>query len=155
ETGVFIDNSPNNIIGGATATPGTGAGNLISGNSASGIQVFGVLSAGNLVAGNAIGTNLAGNDFPPGSREAAPAQGIGVLLNSAPGNLIGGTSPGAANVISANSLGIEISGLSGTNSRFSGSQDLVQGNLIGTDSTGMSPVPNLDLGIFINNAQGN
>ncbi len=49
-----------NTIGGLTATPGTGAGNLISGNTYTGVWLD---SAGpdNLVAGNLIGTSVTGS----------------------------------------------------------------------------------------------
>ena len=49
-----------NTIGGLTATPGTGAGNLISGNIYTGVWLD---SAGpdNLVAGNLIGTDVTGS----------------------------------------------------------------------------------------------
>ena len=59
--GVFLhDGASGNTIGGLTATPGTGAGNLISGNLYAGVSMD---AAGpfNLVAGNLIGTNVTGS----------------------------------------------------------------------------------------------
>src|SRR5208283_3867627 len=51
--GIFINDAPNNSIGGTTA----GAGNLISGNGSVGIQLFGSLTKQNVVQGNALGLN--------------------------------------------------------------------------------------------------
>src|SRR5262249_37566398 len=79
-TGVFIDNSPNNLIGGTVA----GAGNVISGNLQAGIHIFNNLSSGNLVEGNLIGTNLTGDGFPSSSNEQFPGQSAGVLIDGAP-----------------------------------------------------------------------
>jgi hypothetical protein len=155
-TGIFVNNSPNNLIGGGTPRPGTGPGNVISGNSQTGIQVFGQLSVGNAIQGNAIGTNATADGFPTDGFEGAPqAQTIGVLINGGSGDLVGGLSPGVGNVISGNIVGIQVSGLRQSNGQFVGSGNFVQANRIGTDWTGTVPVPNLDLGIFINQGQGN
>ena len=54
--GIFINDAPNNMIGGTAA----GAGNLISGNGSVGIQLFGTLTRGNVIQGNALGLNAAG-----------------------------------------------------------------------------------------------
>jgi len=53
--------------------------------------------------------------------------------------VIGGTTPGAGNVVSGNAIGIDISG-SGTT---------VQGNRVGTDITGTAAVPNEADGIVV------
>jgi hypothetical protein len=83
----------------------TGARNVISGNSQAGIEISGVLSTANQVAGNFIGTNSTGTGFavtnptapdvPIGIKKQIPAQNVGVLLNGASGNLVGGTSAGS------------------------------------------------------------
>ena len=116
----------NNTIGGTTA----GARNVICGNTA--IGAAGILltgSSGNLVEGNYIGTDVTGA-APLGNR------GDGVYVNSgARGNTIGGTTAGAANVLSANgSDGVEISNSASTN--------VVEGNYIGTDYTGTAALGN-------------
>ena len=54
-------------------------------------------------------------------------------------NLIGGNTTAARNVISGNNRGIELGTFS----------DVVQGNFIGTDLTGTSAVPNLNLGVHV------
>ena len=62
-TGVEIDTGASgNTIGGLTATPGTGAGNVISGNINSGVAIIGSGTTGNVVAGNIIGLNAAGTE---------------------------------------------------------------------------------------------
>ena len=57
--GVLIGNgSASNTIGGLTATPGTGAGNVISGNGSSGVDLE-YAGSGNLIVGNLIGPTRA------------------------------------------------------------------------------------------------
>jgi hypothetical protein len=134
--GVFIDNTPNNTIGGAAA----GDGNIISGNGGQGVRVDGSGATGNQVAGNRIGTDLSGL--------VALANGDdGVLLTGgASSNSIGVT---ASNVISKNGAnGVEISGAATTS-------NVVQGNLIGTDAPGTGALGNAGSGVFINGAPGN
>ena len=65
--GIFINDAPNNTIGGTAA----GAGNLISGNGSVGIQLFGTLTSGNVIQGNALGLDAAGRPTLPN-----PAGGI-------------------------------------------------------------------------------
>ena len=120
--GIQLSNSSNNVIGGTTAA----TRNIISANSFSGIDING---NGNIVQGNRIGTNAAGT--------AQLANGAGISIFNAPSsenNLIGGTAPGAGNLISGNQLGISTNGTGTT----------IQGNLIGTDFTGTSKIPNLN-----------
>jgi hypothetical protein len=109
--------SSGNLIGGSTPA----ARNLISGNREDGILT---LDAGNdnTIQGNYVGTDRRG---------ARPlGNGLdGVHLNSS-GNLVGGTAPGAGNLVSGNLLG----GLAISGGPASGNR--VQGNLIGTDATG-------------------
>ncbi len=154
-TGVLIDNSPGNVIGGLASTPGTGPGNIISGNGDIGIHVFEPLSVGDQIEGNAIGTNISGDAFPGGTVEQSPPQSVGVLIDGASNDTVGGAALGAGNVLSANVVGVEISGLKQGNGQTSGSKNVVQGNLIGTDASGTLPVSNLDVGVFISNSQGN
>src|SRR5205823_851580 len=103
--------------------------NVISNNRADGIAISGAGATSNLVLGNLIGTDAAGI-FALGN------SGNGVSIVVAPGNTIGGTTPGARNVISDNRTnGIAISGAGATS-------NLVQGNLIGTDAAGTSALGN-------------
>ena len=79
----------NNLIGGTAP----GEGNLVGGNLQSGIRLDGASATGNVVSGNLIGVAIDGTT--PVSNEAA---GV-VIDNGASGNLIGGTSTAANNVI--------------------------------------------------------
>jgi hypothetical protein len=90
--GVFIDNTPNNIISGT----GAGDNNIISGNGGEGVRIDGAGATGNQVSGNLIGTDLSGT---------APVanSGDGVLIiGGASNNTIGGTAAGAGNTIGFN-----------------------------------------------------
>jgi hypothetical protein len=119
-TGILLSGSANNVIGGTTAA----ARNVISSNTFDGIELGGT---NNLVQGNFIGTNAAGT--------ATLGNGInGVAIYSSPftNNIIGGTTPGAGNLISGNQRGIYALA-AGT---------LIQGNLIGTDLSGTQVIGN-------------
>ena len=86
--GIFINDAPNNVIGGTAA----GAGNLISGNLSVGIQLFGAQAVGNVIQGNALGLDAAG-------RPTLLNRAGGIFVNTGPANnVIGGTAPGQANV---------------------------------------------------------
>jgi hypothetical protein len=130
--GVEVVGSSSNIIGGVDP----GAGNLISGNSGDGI-FLGVASNGanpnsNLLQGNLIGTDVTGT-------QAVGNGGNGVDINSGLGNTVGGTSPGARNLISGNQRdGVLLSG---------GASNVVEGNFIGTDVTGTKALGNLNAGV--------
>jgi titin len=99
ENGICIINAPNNQLGGTTA----GSQNVISGFARNGVVITGPAATGNRVEGNLIGTDVTGTN-PLGSG----SNGVKVT-NGASGNTIGGTEPGAANVIAFN-------GTSGTGS---------------------------------------
>ena len=139
--GVLLNTAASNTIGGTTPE----ARNILSGNSVAGVEIRGGGSSLNLVEGNYIGTDTSG--------EASLANLVGVFINAASNNAIGGTDPGAGNLISGNSnpqgsgVGVQILG-------FGATGNLVQGNLIGTDATGTLPRGN-DTGVFINDVAGN
>ncbi len=120
----------NNTIGGLTATPGTGAGNVISGN-ATGINATG--GGGDLIAGNLIGTDVTGEN-------ALANTGDGIYLSDTSGNTIGGSTVAGRNVIAADGLrGIEFD---------SANSNLVENNYIGTDITGSNAMGVGHNGIF-------
>ena len=124
-SGVQTTNSATNTtVGGATAA----SRNIISGNTGSGVQLE---TDNNTVSGNYIGLDVTG--------ATAVSNGItGVAVNGST-NTIGGTSTGSGNVISGNTAsGIELA--------ETASENLVQGNYIGTDATGSTAVPN-DVGV--------
>ncbi len=129
-TGVSIDSfASGNTIGGLTATPGTGAGNVISGNSGAGISDSG---GSNLIAGNLIGLSASGT-----VAVANDSDGIDVFAG---GDTIGGVAAGAGNVISGNS---------GDGLVITQPYDLVAGNMIGTDITGTVALPNDVFGVVV------
>jgi parallel beta-helix repeat protein len=127
--------SNNETLGGTDA----GARNIIAGHVANGVGIQDAAS-GCKVQGNYIGLNASGAALPNGPNANLPN---GILVN-APGNLIGGTTPAARNIISAttgtNGVGLKFGGTTAIN-------NVVQGNYIGTDPTGMTAVPNNDAGI--------
>lgn len=133
--GVFIDRAPANIVGGSEA----GAGNVISGNHWEGVYIYRPQAHSNVVAGNFIGIDVTGT-VALGNRDS------GVVISMASNNLIGGHSPEARNVISANGLqGIYISGVNVY-------QNVVIGNYIGTDAAGQNALGNAGSGVYINNS---
>ncbi|MGI8586113.1 MAG: S-layer homology domain-containing protein [Chloroflexia bacterium] len=129
--GVTVSTSSvGNTIGG----PAPAARNLISGSGSSGIYA-GSGAVGNLIEGNYIGTNAAGTS-PLGNA------GDGVFLIDV-GNTVGGTDPGAGNLISgnnANGVGVE-----GANAIA----NTIEGNYIGTNAAGTASVRNLGAGVLI------
>ncbi len=126
--GIAINSgSTKNTIGGTAA----GAGNVISGNAGDGVSI--VSATSNLIAGNWIGTNALGT-------AALGNTGDGVYLNQATGNTIGGTSPTSANLISGNTNGVELN---------DASSNYVQGNMIGTDTTGTLAIGNKSAGVLV------
>jgi uncharacterized repeat protein (TIGR01451 family)/CSLREA domain-containing protein len=123
--------SSNNIIGGATAS----ARNLISGNTLSGVRINGASATGNTVQGNYIGTDHTGTD-PIGND-------VGVDIQEASQNLVGGVGQGQGNLISGNDQhGVMIT--DGTSQ-----ENVIQGNLIGTDKDGISAVKNGGSGVLL------
>ena len=141
-TGVYINISDGNLIGGTNSA----ARNVISGNgkSGAGIEGYGLSIGGsisNLVQGNYIGTDVTGT-LGVGNLRA------GVWLEySGNNNTIGGTSVGSRNVISGNGgQGITI---------WVARDNFVQGNSIGTQADGVTPLGNGATGIHLYNASGN
>jgi hypothetical protein len=140
QNGVNINGAPSNTIGGLTATPGTGAGNVISGNTQAGILIQSTAGNSNVIQGNIVGLVAAGT-----TALANGGPGIG-LSNS--GAQIGSANAQARNVISGNSNGVLVAN-SGTNHNV-----LIQGNYIGTDLTGTVNRGNASSGVDIGNAPG-
>jgi uncharacterized repeat protein (TIGR01451 family) len=122
-----------NFIGGTAS----GAGNVISGNADEGIDLTDAGTSNNRVEGNYIGTNAAGTSDIPNDQEGVSLQ------NGASDNIIGGASTDARNVISGNTrYGIYIID-AGTD------RNIIQGNYIGTQVDGTSPLANVLSGIII------
>ncbi len=130
--GILINNSPSNLIGGASP----GARNVISGNNSDGIEINGAAAVSSQILGNLIGTDQTGLLDVGNS-------GDGVLVNSAGGTIIGGANPGEGNLISGNNgNAIELSGTAATN-------NFVLGNRIGTEVTGTLALGNSANGVLI------
>jgi parallel beta-helix repeat protein len=140
EVGIFIvDGARDNLIGGTTP----GARNIISDNGSpgsgfgQGIFVSGANTTNNTIQGNYIGVDASGIQH-------AGNYGHGVLVSSgARANTIGGTAPGAGNVIAYNGLG----GI-----WLDSEANLVARNLIGIGADRTTALPNQQNGIQI---QGN
>jgi hypothetical protein len=141
--GVFLtEGASDNTIG----DTGPNAGNLISGNGDDGVLILGnisILGTGplphsNRLLGNRIGTDVKGET-------ALPNQGQGVEIWLANANSVGGDTAGAGNLISGNAgNGVLIAGGANLN--------VVQGDLIGTDSDGSHPLANHGNGVEIDDA---
>lgn len=132
--GVRIRLATNNMIGDTTS----GGRNIISGNSNAGVDIRGGggdTGMANTVAGNYIGTQLDG-------LSALGNKGFGVLIiDSADGNTVGGTEPGAGNVIAGNkSLGLVIQASTG---------NVVAGNYVGLAADGRTAVGNVGGLLFV------
>ena len=130
--GVEILSAADNLIGGLQAA----ARNLISGNNGYGIYIDGIGATGNVVQGNFIGTDVTGTvDLGNG--------GAGVEIRNAPNNSLGGSQPGARNLISGNDFhGIRIWLPDAIG-------NLVQGNFIGTDLNGTGDIGNVSAGVAV------
>jgi hypothetical protein len=120
----------NNVVRGLAIDRFNGPGILILGN-------------GNQVQDNYVGLDLSGS-------VAEGNGGIGIdITNGASNNLIGGSSAGQGNVVSANgSDGIQITGPST-------GYNVVQGNFVGTNASGTAALGNALSGVAMFNDTGN
>lgn len=135
--GLFIYNSPNNIIGGNLSSQH----NLISGNHGNGIYLAAINANGNLIEGNYIGTNVNGT-APLGNaiHGIRLINGINNTIGGTLGTTPGGACTGACNLISANGQeGIVLDS----------PINLVEGNFIGTDLLGMAALGNSGDGVLV------
>ena len=142
----IIDKGSSDRIGGQQGTtPGgacTGDCNLISGNDRDGGILIDQAATGSLVQGNFIGTDVTGTASI--SNGAFPGNSNGIKIVAA-GATIGGTAPAARNLVSGNiGTGIQIHGINA----------VVQGNYIGTDTTGAAAVTNSGDGITVLEGDG-
>ncbi len=126
----------NTLVGGTTP----GAGNVISGNREDGVFIGSFTTTATTVQGNRIGTNASG-------MARVPNDGDGIRIDLGSNNVIGGSAPGAGNLISGNGRGGSGTGR-GSGISVGSSNNVIKGNLIGTDVTGMGPLGNLDNGIM-------
>jgi hypothetical protein len=122
--------SPQNTIG---------PGNVISGN-LRGVRISGPSATQVTVTDNLIGTDLTGTLDLGNAIE-------GVRIENASDDVIQGNASGSQ-VISGNFQGVVIFGAASTG-------NLVKGNLIGSDKTGLKPIPNAQEGVAILGGTGN
>jgi titin len=115
--------------------------NIISGNG-NGVALWDADTRYNIVSGNFIGTDVSGT-IALGNRS------VGVGLWSASYNTIGGDAEGERNVISGNND----QGVGMWNSDTS--NNVIQGNFIGTDASGTVAMPNLYSGVHLNGPHHN
>lgn len=130
-SGIMIDGSSGNLIGGANAS----ARNLVSGNGVSGVFLNGAGASRNVIQGNYIGTDVSGGLVVSNAND-------GITVNGAPSNTISG------NVISGNTTnGVFLNGAGAVS-------NLVAGNFIGTDAAGKLALGNGNGGVTLT-ASGN
>jgi len=108
--------------------------NRFTGNGVAGGNGILINGTGNIVEGNFIGTNATGS-FALGNSQD------GVFIASSSGNVIGGTTAAARNLLSGNRNGVQIFGV--------GSGNQVRGNSIGTNVTGTVSLGNSQNGVLI------
>jgi uncharacterized protein (TIGR03437 family) len=125
-SGINVFQSTNNTIGGTTGA----AMNVISGNATGGIEFVNEGANANTVQGNRIGVSASGIE--------PLSNGGGVVVSGNSNHLIGGTAPGARNVISGNNRSGIVLGGTGV---------IVQSNFIGTNVAGTAAIPNSEAGI--------
>jgi CSLREA domain-containing protein len=137
EFGVWLQDAPDNLIGGASVSER----NVISGNNSSGLVISGSLASSNTVQGNYIGVNVAGN-LAYGNRYN------GLYLYEANQTLV------KDNLISGNGFGDDVYDYPGLAIVY-GSQNTLHGNWIGLNSSGTTTASNLNGGIYIEDSSQN
>jgi large repetitive protein len=151
--GIFVQDAPNNVIGGIDQFDdgfSGNFGNVISGNNQGGLAILGIGSTNELVEGNEIGTDITGTVAIGNGFSGIYFGDFGVTGDAASDATIGGTAAGARNLISNNgNFGVWIDGAGATGA-------LVEGNFIGTDASGTVAMGNAEDGVDIDSgASGN
>jgi hypothetical protein len=135
--GVLIANgTSHNTVGGDTP----GERNLISGN-AGGAGILIKAAMANTVSGNYIGTDVSGTYALANAEK-------GCKIEGGAGNVVGGSTPGARNLISGNNE-------DGVHLEDGAAHNVVSGNYIGTDASGTSALPNTTNGVRIDESPQN
>ncbi len=133
----FFNNGFNHVIGGTTPADR----NVISGNRY-GIYFAGATTGNSFVQGNFIGTDPTGT-LPRGNLFG------GVYIFTGTNITVGGATAAARNVIGASfaagGTGVTVQG---------GPNNIIQGNLIGTDVTGQNDLGNVSDGILVTSSTG-
>lgn len=146
-TNILSDTNPYGpeiVISGENLVPGESCWTIGSNNTIKGLVINGCQASGLVVTGdgNTIAGNYIGTDATGGSAAGIQREGIGLGIG-AENNVIGGTDPGARNIISGNGeAGIHLSSADTA-------RNVIQGNYIGTDASGASPLANGEEGVLI------
>ncbi|MEQ1861587.1 MAG: hypothetical protein ABMA13_16825, partial [Chthoniobacteraceae bacterium] len=135
QSGIRLDNTDGARVGGTVPADR----NVVSGNAGFGFGGFGIEISGTspntLIQGNYIGVDVSGTLAVP--------NGFAGIITAGGTTRIGGTTPGAGNVISGGSDdGVTIISASASGSR-------VEGNFIGTDATGTADLGNTGYGVVV------
>lgn len=136
--GIFINNSNGCTIGGNSPE----FRNIITSNILAEVSLQGSSATNNTISGNIIGLDITGTNAQ------AVNNTVGILIDNAPANTIGGTAAAERNFISDHQDGIIIQGSGSTG-------NIVQGNYFGTDVLGLSNVKNSSTCIYINSGANN
>ncbi len=139
--GILVDMGDHNQIGGDSEEER----NIISGNNTAGIRLYGKPTPSDpamftVITGNYIGTDATGMYAIPNN--------YGIQLTFAEKTLIGRPDSGEGNLISGNAD-------AGILSASAPTENTIQSNLIGTDVTGVAPLPNGKDGIQLSNGADN
>ncbi len=141
--GIYLVDSRDNLIGGSTP----GSRNVISANVNVGIAIEEDRSTGNKIQGNYIGVDESGTiGLGNGASGVSITYGASGNFVGADGDAIGDGAEG--NVISAHT-GPNTAGV-----HLGGDDNVVAGNLIGTDATGTAAIGN-QYGVWITGSTGN
>jgi CSLREA domain-containing protein len=133
--GIYINNAPDTLIGGATP----GAGNVISGNTGDGISLWFSDTRRTRIFGNLIGVGADGVT-PLGNNTGTPDGGGVAFRNFTRDNVIGGVGEGEGNVI-ANNSPYGIVQYAGNGNTFRGNRIFANAQL-GIDLGGDGVTPN-------------
>jgi hypothetical protein len=146
--GIWLNDVGSVTIGGTAQ----GQGNLIADNTNAGVHISGIEATGNQIEGNSI---LGPNSPPSNNRRGTRTDPtnpfpIGVYIENASSNTIGGTGAGQGNTISGNNVGVYIVGTGG-----SSTNNQILGNLIGASASGGPNPGNVLYGVIFVNAPFN
>lgn len=148
--GIFIQDSPGNIVGHKLEDSGSDFRNIISANLGHGVRISGEVSDGSFVVGNYIGTDKTGMrvETPEGGTSLGNL-GNGVTIVNAPNTRINDISTDPGTVIAGNrGAGVLIEGSQATGNR-------IERSLVGVNLNADEALPNKRWGIVIRDAPNN